>query len=278
MGPQPYGYASSAIDKQTICWLLWFGVARTLKPDEFAARRLTIVLAAQRLVMTRGYAHVSIHDLLDDLHISGGAFHHYFDSRAALLDALVEHIQDESVQRLLPIIADPELTAIQKLQECVAALEGVRALQQQDALRAWYADANAVVRQRADDGAMHQQAPLLGELVRQGVREGVFETSLPEHVGQVIMALLRALSDACARQRLSTLDTALEAALETALEPSSDTSRDAATEALPDAAGQRGMADSEAIAATHAAYMQAIERVLGAAPLSLRRLSPEDIL
>lgn len=277
MGPKPSAYASATIDKQTICWLLWLGVARTLKPDEFAARRLAIVLAAQRLVVTRGYAHVSLHDLLDELHISAGAFHHYFDSRAALLDALVDHIQDESVQRLVPIIRDPELTAIQKLQECVSVMERVCTLQQQDALdavRLWYAKANAVVRQRADDGAMHRQALLLGELVGQGVREGVFETSLPEHVGEVVMALLRALRDACALQRLSMLDTSLDTTLVATLDAMLVATSDATLVATE---GWR-VAGSDVIAATHAAYMQAIERVLGAAPLSLRRLGAERIL
>src|SRR5262249_24910162 len=96
-------------------------MVRTTKLDEFAAKRDAILLAAQRLVLTRGYAQVSIHDILSALHISAGAFHHYFDSRDALLDALVERMQLQSVEALASIADDADLAPLQKLQACVSA-------------------------------------------------------------------------------------------------------------------------------------------------------------
>jgi len=84
-------------------------MARLTKPAEFAAKRTAILAAAQRLVFTKGYEQMSVQDILDDLQISGGAFHHYFDSRGALLDALIERIERESAKPLLPIIHDPHL-------------------------------------------------------------------------------------------------------------------------------------------------------------------------
>ena len=70
-------------------------------------------------------------------------------------------------------------------------------------------------------------------MIRQGVREGAFETSSAEHTAGVLVALLRAWSDTRARLLLA----------------SSDESQVALT------------------------YLEAIERVLGAAPLSLTDLT-----
>src|SRR4030081_3654063 len=126
-------------------------MARVTKTEEFTSKRNAILAAAQRLVFTKGYEQMSVQDVLDDLQISGGAFHHYFDSRGALLDALIERIERESAKPLLPIIHDPQLTAIQKLQGFLSALDRVRLAHQQeviDAARVWYADGNAIVRQR----------------------------------------------------------------------------------------------------------------------------------
>src|ERR1700716_2884861 len=109
-------------------------MARITKPEEFASKRKAILAAAQRLVFAKGYAQMSVQDVLDDLQISGGAFHHYFDSRGALLDALIERIQRDSAEPLLPIIRDPHLTALQKLQGFLSALDRLRTERKQEVI------------------------------------------------------------------------------------------------------------------------------------------------
>jgi AcrR family transcriptional regulator len=223
-------------------------MARTTKPEEFAAKRKAIIEAAQRLVLAKGYAQISIQDVLNKLQISGGAFHHYFESRGALLDALVERIRDESAKPLLPIVHDPRLTGIQKLQGFLSALDRARLAHRRevvDALRVWYDDGNAIVRQRVDEAVVNQRAPLLTEIVRQGIREGSFSTTFPDQAGEVIMALLQQMGDSHARMLLSAAD----------------------------GSDQQGALD--VIVTTHAAFMEAIERVLGAPRNSLYRADPE---
>jgi AcrR family transcriptional regulator len=225
-------------------------MARVTKPEEFAAKRNAILGAAQHLVFTRGYEQMSIRDVLDELQISGGAFHHYFDSRGALLDALVQRIQEESARPLLPIVHDPHLTAIQRLQGFFSALDRLRMARQQDviaAARVWYTDGNALVRQRVDEALVLQRAPLLTEIVRQGVQEGVFTTPYADQAGEVIMALLQHMGDAHARLLLLS-----------------------AQERDP-------LSRVEAIVSIHAAYMEAIERILGAPSNSFYRADAEAV-
>jgi AcrR family transcriptional regulator len=226
-------------------------MARTSNPAEFASKRNAILDATQRLVCTKGYEQMSIGDVLTELKISGGAFHHYFDSRGALLNALIARIREESARPLMPIVHDPDLTAIQKLQGFLSALDRLRTAHQQEvveALRVWYTDANAVVRQRVDEAVVTERAPLLAEIVRQGIREGVFTTAFPDQAGEVIMALLQRMGDTHARMLLSLADE-----------------------------GDQGKS-IEAIVMTHAAYMEAIERVLGAPSHSLYRADAEAVL
>jgi len=223
-------------------------MARVARAEDIAAKRNAILAAAQRLVLTKGYQHMSVQDVLVDLQISGGAFHHYFDSRGALLEALIDRIQEDSGKPLLPIIHNRDLSAIAKLQGFLSTLDRLRVERQQDvlaALRVWYTDANAVVRQRVDDAIFRQRAPMLAEIVRQGVSEGVFTVTSPERAGEVVMALLQALGDTEARLLLTVAE-----------EP-----------------GRR----IEQCLATHAAYLEAIERVLGAAPNSLERGDVEAV-
>ncbi|HEX7734244.1 MAG TPA: TetR/AcrR family transcriptional regulator [Ktedonobacteraceae bacterium] len=225
-------------------------MARTVKPEAFAAKRREILDAAQRLVLTKGYEQMSIQDILDEVRISSGAFHHYFDSRRALLDAFIEQIRQESETPLLPIIHDPDLSAIEKLQGFFDTLDRLRVAHKADVVklgRVWYTDDNAVVRQKVEEAIFQQRAPLLTEIVRQGVREGVFTTAYPDNAGEVILSLLQGMGNIHARLLLSL--------------------------------GQEGddRSSIEKIVSTYAAYMDAIERVLGAPPNTFSRNDTEAV-
>jgi AcrR family transcriptional regulator len=225
-------------------------MARTVKPEAVAAKRREILDAAQRLVMTKGYEQMSIQDVLDEVQISSGAFHHYFDSRGALLEAFVERVKQETNKPLLPIIHDPRLSAIEKIQGFFDTLDRLRSAHKADLVRLgriWYTDANAIVRLKVDEAVFQQRAPLLTEIVRQGIREGIFTTAYPDQAGEVLMSLLQSMGNTHARLLLS-------------FEQERDEKR-----------------CIEEIVATHAAYLDAIERVLGAPPHSFSRTDAEAV-
>ncbi len=225
-------------------------MARTVKPEAVASKRREILDAAHRLVLTKGYEQVSIQDILDEVRISSGAFHHYFDSRRALLEAFIERIKQESEKPLLPIIHDPHLTAIEKLQGFFDMLDRLRIANQADVvklLRVWYTDDNAIVRLKVDEAILQQRAPLLTEIVRQGIREGSFTTAYPDKAGEIILSLLQGMGNTHARLLLS-------------LEQEGD-----------------DRCCIEEIVATHAAYMDAIERMLGVPPHAFSRASAEAV-
>ena len=218
-------------------------MARIVK--EYEARRSEILDAALRLVYTKGYEQMTIQDILDALQISKGAFYHYFDSKQALLDALVDRMVNEALHVLRPILEDPALPATDKLQRFfqTAALwkttqkEFILAL-----LQVWYTDGNALPRQKQITAALRQVAPLLTQIIQQGAREGAFHTAFPDQAGEVILSLLQNAGDTMAGLIL-------------VHDPSSD-------------ALQR----MESYAA---AYNDAVERVLGTLPGSLQLIDPK---
>lgn len=225
-------------------------MARTVKPEAVASKRREILDAAQRLVLTKGYEQMSIQDILDEVQISSGAFHHYFDSRRALLEAVIERIKQESEKPLLPIIHDPSLSAIEKLQGFFDTLDRLRSAHRADVvklMRVWYTDDNAIVRQKVDEAVLQQRAPLLTEIVRQGIGEGIFTTAYPDTAGEVLLSLLQGMGNTHARFLLSFEQE------------------------------REDLRCIEGIVATHAAYMDAIERVLGAPPNSFSRASAEAV-
>src|SRR5215469_1271028 len=174
-------------------------MARLVKEEEYAGKRNGILDVAQRLIYTRGYEQMTVQDMLDDLQISKGAFYHYFGSKQAVLEALVERIGEEALQLLLPIVHDPVLPALEKLQRYLATANRWKIGQKAfflALLRVWFADDNAIVRQKLRATAIREIAPLLAEIIRQGIQEGVMTATYPDQVGEVIASLAQDAGEA----------------------------------------------------------------------------------
>src|SRR6516162_1684490 len=126
-------------------------MARTVNVAAHEARRNAILDAAESAIAIRGYEHMAIADLLGELHMSSGALYHYFDSKSTLLSALVERMGDQAEQLVLPIVHNPTLSALDKLQRFVATLDHWKLAHKRFVLaylRVWNADENAIVRQK----------------------------------------------------------------------------------------------------------------------------------
>jgi AcrR family transcriptional regulator len=179
-------------------------MARTVKEEEYIKKRNDILDATQRLIYAKGYERLTIRDILADLGISGGAFYHYFDSKQAVVVALAARMQDELEQQLQPIIKDAHLEATEKLKRAMATILRRDISRQAETLiitllRVWFSDENALVRARVDEARVERFAPLLTEIVRQGMQEGSFTPMHPELSGELILSLIQGLQYSLAR-------------------------------------------------------------------------------
>jgi AcrR family transcriptional regulator len=220
--------------------------SRTVKA--YSERRREILEAAQRLLYARGYEQMAIQDILDELAIAKGTFYHYFDSKQALLEALVEQMIDKMEQVLLSLIQNTELSAVEKLQRYFA-----EAVQWKNAqvsyllafMRVWYKGDNAIVHQKIRTTAIKRIAPLFKQIIQQGTEEGSMKVSHPDQAGGVLLALLGGLEEALVMLLL--------------------------------AGEARGDDLLSSLASTVAAYTEALERVLGLAPASLSIVDVERL-
>jgi AcrR family transcriptional regulator len=179
---------------------------RIVKEEEYAERRNQILDTALRLVYTKGYGQMTIQDILDEIGISKGAFYHYFDSKGAVLEALVERMAAEIIPVITSIVEDPELPALEKLQRYIDTAGRWKTDRKNfliEVVRVWYADENAIVRQKSFATMMKRLKPLLTRIIEQGVREGSFTTPFPEHVWQMNIYLIQGLGDEFAAMLLA---------------------------------------------------------------------------
>ena len=220
-------------------------MARIFKEEEYNAKRNEILDVAMSLVYSQGYEQMTIQDILDGLRISRGALYHYFDSKQALLEALIDRTGKEAEQTLLPIVQDPDLTALQKFRSYFEASSRWKNMQKEliiSLLRMWYTDENAFIRQKMTSESMKHTPRLLEPIIRQGIEEKVFTTRFPEQVAEIIAGVALSL---------------LDSIIELMLTPKPDQATFQKTKTILDA------------------YVDTIERILGASSGSLKIFEPD---
>jgi TetR/AcrR family transcriptional regulator, transcriptional repressor for nem operon len=174
-------------------------MARIVNKEEYESRRNEILDAAQRLVYTTGYEGMSIQDILAEVKISKGAFYHYFDSKQALFEALIERMAHQGVAIMLPIVQEEQLGAVDKLLRIFNTASRWKTDRKEYLLRLvkiWYADENTILRYKSQAAVNQLVEPLITSVICQGVREGVFHTPYGPQASIIIFTLLQSFGDA----------------------------------------------------------------------------------
>jgi AcrR family transcriptional regulator len=222
-------------------------MARTVNPAAHALRRDEFIDVALRLIQTKGYEQLSIGDVLAELGASKGAFYHYFDSKQSLLEAVVDRMTDTMDALVGPMLDDPTLPALEKLQRFFSTTVRWKTERRDllvGLLAVWQSDDNAVVRNKVLRGSASRLAPLIARIVRQGMDEGAFALAHADELAQVIVSLVFEYGQANAELFL---------------------------------AYHGGQGDRSRVERTAATYSLALERILGLAPGSLTLLDADAL-
>jgi len=168
-------------------------MSRTVNPLKHTARRDEFIDAGQRLIQTRGFDQFSVEDLLAEVGASKGAFYHYFGSKQALLEAIVDRMVVSAMEVVGQVVEDERLSAPEKLRAYFQKIASIKAGQRAfllQLMKVWYSDDNAIVRQKLRRAQIAQVTPHLATIIRQGIAEGAFTLADPEQMARVVLALI----------------------------------------------------------------------------------------
>jgi AcrR family transcriptional regulator len=164
-------------------------------PDE---RRSELISTAQQFFFTKGYENTSVSDIVKAVGVAQGTFYYYFDSKIAILEALVTEITSQMITQFQSIIADENLNAIQKWTKAIQGIGDWKFERKTELFtfaRVLSKDENLLLRYKLVHSRMQAFAPLLAEIIVQGVEEGVFETEYPDEAAEIAYAISNAFSE-----------------------------------------------------------------------------------
>jgi AcrR family transcriptional regulator len=151
--------------------------------------RGAILEAAWALFSERGYEATTVDDILSKCGASKGSFYHHFPSKEAVLDAVVERSTQSAVDGVAAVLQGSEGSAIEKFNALEAALQlvwvgnfGVT----REILRVLSRDENVIIIHKMFRRNVALTAPVLAQVIEQGVREGAFNVTDPRGTAEII--------------------------------------------------------------------------------------------
>jgi AcrR family transcriptional regulator len=158
-------------------------------PDE---RRSELLKCAEALFYSQGYESTSINDIVKDVGVAKGTFYYYFESKLAILEAMVEDLLAHSVVLISGIADDERLSAIEKWTLAFQVINSFKAERKHELLeimRALYSDENILLLHKMTARSLQVAAPEFGRIIQQGIDEGVFATPCALDAARIVLVI-----------------------------------------------------------------------------------------
>jgi AcrR family transcriptional regulator len=178
-------------------------MTRVVKKPE--VRRDEILDAARKSFFERGYDQTTIQTIIGELGIAKGTFYHYFRSKMDLLDELTDRVTSE-ISRGLTRVLNSDMDAIDKFNAIFRAGTALKAANIDlfvVLLRVLFRDENTIIREKMYRRIVEKNTPLFSEVIRQGTREGLFDTHNSDDVAQMILQIGKDLNETVSRLLLA---------------------------------------------------------------------------
>ena len=158
---------------------------RTIKDAE--ERRNEILDAAQALFTGKGYNKTTIIDILERVGIAKGTFYYYFKSKEEVMDAIIERMMDKDRTMAQEIALDAGLTPVEKIFNILNAQKPRSGDSKDLLIEQFHSPSNADMHQKSIARAVTVLAPILEDVVRQGVKEHLFKTDYPRETMEFLI-------------------------------------------------------------------------------------------
>ncbi|MDH4140048.1 MAG: TetR/AcrR family transcriptional regulator [Coriobacteriia bacterium] len=151
--------------------------ARRKKPE---VRRAELIAAAVDCFREKGVERTSVSDIVARAGVAQGTFYLYFKSKDEAIAAVVESALDGIIERLESAVDMPDASAVDKLFVLRDALvETADEPHEVEMLQVFHRPENRAVHDRVSAAFGPRIAPLIGQIIEQGVAEGAFDVEDP---------------------------------------------------------------------------------------------------
>lgn len=142
-------------------------------------RKNEILDAAQELFITKGFDGTSTNDIIDKVKIARGTLYYHFKSKEDILDSLIHRITSEAMAQSVKIARDKSIPLLERFCYSIKALN-IDTDIGHEVIEQVHKPQNALMHQKMQNMLVTGIVPIITELVKEGINEGIFHTDYPD--------------------------------------------------------------------------------------------------
>ena len=160
-----------------------------MKGEKGERRKKELLKIAYRMFIEKGYDNTSVDEIIAEAGIAKGTYYYHFPSKEATLEAVIDMMIAEEAERAKAVISAP----IPVLQKIVAVIMTMRPQQEESGIaNTLERRENIVMHEKVNSRLLEVTAPILTEVVKEGVSQGIFDcTNIEERVKMVLFMCQR---------------------------------------------------------------------------------------
>jgi len=163
---------------------------KKLTPQE---RKSQIIQTSLQLFAVKGYENTTVNNIIEGAGISKGGFYHHYNSKEALLEDIVQMLIGDVAAIFEEVVARDDLSALEKTNEYIRRVntyKGDKMVEVAAFLSELYSGGkNVLLESKIYDFARKHVAPVMKQIILQGVEEGSFKTEFPEEAAETYVKL-----------------------------------------------------------------------------------------
>ena len=149
-------------------------------------RRNEILDVAERLFCAKGFDNTSTNDILEEIGIARGTLYYHFKSKEDILDAMIERLTNQMLERAAVIALDESIPVLQRLTRTMLSLNVDNELGDL-VMEQVHRPQNALMHQKLENMLLGRVNKLITKIAEDGIKQGIMHTDYPAEAVEMIM-------------------------------------------------------------------------------------------
>lgn len=153
-----------------------------------------ILESAEKLFAQKGFDYTSTNDILKEVGIARGTLYYYFESKEAILDAVIEKMTKQLLDNARVIASDKSVPVLERLTKTIMSLN-VDSNLGYEVIKQVHKPQNALMHQKMQQNLLINVNDIITLLINECIDDGICQTNYPSEVVEMVMLYSNVMFD-----------------------------------------------------------------------------------
>ena len=140
-----------------------------------------------QLFMKKGFDATSISDILSQLDIARGTLYYHFESKEAIMDAIIERLLNQFLENIEKLMTNDSLSQAEKFMGFFASINLTQLTGDEEIVDYFNQPQNALFHEKSNRLLIKKLSPVLAQIISEGMESGLFDTPFPAETAELIL-------------------------------------------------------------------------------------------